>query len=1783
MGLLAALPLRLRQPSPSAWLLFFYLRGVEGGEAGEKEILQDGGDRQTEIGAEPEDDYRSDRRGTENTYRRITQQDALLDGFQQLLREQQATMLSEVQRQLREMNRESFREVRERPEEEHEWGDRQRTRTRATDRSEVSGTYLNPGSREPASSTPLRQVAFDLEDGQSPADQSAGRTLVTSVEHPGGLGLGEHPGGRWEATAPVGSTEAAIGRRMAAYATIGPAGAAESGRMDAPAPVGPTRVVQPRVPHLGDAQSRTDLSAQPVAIPGRVPPGASGNVTLSDIGGQSMGGGGGGPRGPLVRIGEYDGESDLTAFLGRFERMAQLYRWSEEEQIIFLETSLKGAAADIVYEMEPTTTINDMKDMLRLRFGTERQGEVTRTELQHTRRQQGEPLQKLYRTIKKLMSVGYPGPATAMRNWIGRDHFLRALNDDLLSVQVSIQKPQTLEEALTTALELEALGVGREGERLRRESQAGSSQRDRMRPPRTSQVGFAYEATNAPETSQPRDVEALVRMVGSWMDRQDTKQSRTSSETDKDPTPTWSDSRGTRGGGWRGRGRRPATGGNRPRYADKSSRVDDICIGCRKRGHWVKDCPNEKAKRESTAPTGAAKYVPSAKGAEDSDPEVKRDGSTVKRARVVTVVAPELRKLGGAVYLRVRVDGKLVYALLDTGCEHSLVGSRCLPSNVPLGKTDAKLVAANGTKIPLLGKVKLQVTTDGFSSDVTFLVSENVSEMILGIDWLNQEDCEWSFHRKSLIARGHVCKLFVRNSSTSRVRRIYAQEQVIIPARHFATVPTRIVWMTVGEKEGTFIVEPKELDTGVMITRTMIGAEALTSALPVVNLSGKLKVVTSVRLPVLASEAVSQDPGDTSRLDPELLATPDQSPLADRVLVLRSEGASSDPDLGRGEGDTSRWAPELLVTPGPSTLVGGVSLLKPPGAGGDPSLCRAVDEDELEGGHVACTAVSAGDTNISVPLSAEVIQQEQKADRALSKVIELIQEAPENRDWNRAAGQSREVQDLWAQAGSLTLVGEILYRRYVRPDGTIQYRQLVVPETLRAEVLRHVHGGTALGHFGVNKTASMLQKYGYWAGWRKDVEQTVRTCEVCNRYRHGPPSKQGELQPQPSNFPMQKFHIDLTGPHVRSKNGFVYLFTGICNFTKYLIAVPIRDKTAITVARVLVKYVYLQYGAVDILVSDNGGEFANEISHQLNHVLGIQGIRITAYRASSNGVCERVHRSIHSVFAKTIAANQRNWCEMVPYVAYAYNIATHSSTTYSPFYLMFGREAKTNLNNLLEIPDDEREATPESYAKEVTHNMAQAYDIVCKELNCKFERAKQRYDARVKPVQFKVGQFVWFYCPRKRPGLNPKWTNRNTGPHLIMRRHNLVNYTIKFTPRGNRVQIVHVDKLTPYLGEVSGEWKRQQQLLTPCGRGEATDIPDVDPTTPEVSTEDNDKVVRAEPETVVLAENAKVTPPKLTAGGDTAVSGKRDPVVLAQGEENRPQAKTGTFPQATTDPQAKKGTFEPEAADAPANEKRVQPARPKVKPARFRLVASEGPPSRERVLSLSKQNNKVERSESNKEKRNFGKSFQNKFNSTIDDATAENQVCATNTNYTPDYLLQACAGEAEDSLKASDKHSTSPTKTPRISTKRNGELKLINTESEILSELESDANYYSAESLSLSAATLEWNPRPYESASEIDDLLELGEDIFTGYIGFERDEDSLEELFQPDMDRLNWDFSPLEEPEAPASPWFPASGASVAPEVRWPMCDACVASPLVVDAEVQASRHSALRTSASVG
>jgi predicted aspartyl protease len=100
------------------------------------------------------------------------------------------------------------------------------------------------------------------------------------------------------------------------------------------------------------------------------------------------------------------------------------------------------------------------------------------------------------------------------------------------------------------------------------------------------------------------------------------------------------------------------------------------------------------------------------------------------------------------VYLPISVDGKKYSCLVDTGCQLSLIPRKLVP-RAPLHPTQQREFAANGTEIPILGLVRLRFDLGQIRTAATFLVSEAIEEMMLGIDWLTEHSCQWQFNNKS--------------------------------------------------------------------------------------------------------------------------------------------------------------------------------------------------------------------------------------------------------------------------------------------------------------------------------------------------------------------------------------------------------------------------------------------------------------------------------------------------------------------------------------------------------------------------------------------------------------------------------------------------------------------------------------------------------------------------------------------------------------------------------------------------------------------------------------------------------------------------------------------------------------------------------------------------------------------------------------------------------------------------------------------------------------------------
>jgi transposase InsO family protein len=342
---------------------------------------------------------------------------------------------------------------------------------------------------------------------------------------------------------------------------------------------------------------------------------------------------------------------------------------------------------------------------------------------------------------------------------------------------------------------------------------------------------------------------------------------------------------------------------------------------------------------------------------------------------------------------------------------------------------------------------------------------------------------------------------------------------------------------------------------------------------------------------------------------------------------------------------------------------------------------------------------------------------------------------------------------------------------------------------------------------GVRRTMHQLQRRAYWPGWQRDVRRYCQHCQECTTYHRGVPKRQGLLQPCLVGEPWERVAIDLTGPHPKSRSGHVFILTIIDLFTKWAEAIPIRNKEAITVARALFDVVFSRFGVPMQLLSDNGREFDNIVLKELCRLLEIDKIRTTVYKASTNGGIERFHRTLNTLLGKVVATNQRNWDECLPSVMGAYRASRHEATGYSPNFMMLGRENLAPIDVVLGLPAEEESlyVSSDEFVNNKLQMMREAYRFARETMGNRAERAKRTYDMRVRPSRYQVGQWTYYYSPRRYVGRSPKWQRMFTGPFLITKVMGPVNVQLQATKKAQPF-IAHVDKLKKCLGPTPQSW-----------------------------------------------------------------------------------------------------------------------------------------------------------------------------------------------------------------------------------------------------------------------------------------------------------------------------------------------------------------------------------------
>ena len=135
-----------------------------------------------------------------------------------------------------------------------------------------------------------------------------------------------------------------------------------------------------------------------------------------------------------------------------------------------------------------------------------------------------------------------------------------------------------------------------------------------------------------------------------------------------------------------------------------------------------------------------------------------------------------------------------------------------------------------------------------------------------------------------------------------------------------------------------------------------------------------------------------------------------------------------------------------------------------------------------------------------------------------------------------------------------------------------------------------------------------------------------------------------------------------------------------------------------------------RFGCPESLHSDQGRIFEAKLFTSLTKLLQIDKTRTTAFHPQSNAVIERTNRTLLNMLAKTTDKHQRNWSELLPYVMLAYRTSVHESTSYTPYFLLFGHEATLPIDLQFPPPSDATWTNYHEYVAETRLRFHTAYE-----------------------------------------------------------------------------------------------------------------------------------------------------------------------------------------------------------------------------------------------------------------------------------------------------------------------------------------------------------------------------------------------------------------------------------------------------------------------------------------
>ena len=297
--------------------------------------------------------------------------------------------------------------------------------------------------------------------------------------------------------------------------------------------------------------------------------------------------------------------------------------------------------------------------------------------------------------------------------------------------------------------------------------------------------------------------------------------------------------------------------------------------------------------------------------------------------------------------------------------------------------------------------------------------------------------------------------------------------------------------------------------------------------------------------------------------------------------------------------------------------------------------------------------------------------------------------------------------------------------------------RIVVPASMRNEIISEHHSSVIAGHFSWSRTLDMISRQFWWPQLRETVQTYVSQCVSCQQNKPSQNAPFGLLTPLP--IPDSRWHtvtMDFIMDLPRTVNGSNAIMVVVDKLTKFVHLIPtVKTVSAEETARLFIANVYQFHGLPKVIITDRDTRFTSMFWKAFCKRLNLDSRYSTAFHPQTDGQTERANRVIEEVLRHFIDGTHKNWEDLLPLVSFAMNNARSSTTGETPFYLNYGAHPATPVS--LGMPQSNI-PTLDVIFQDMNDTLSRIKSL----MKAAQDRQKAYADKKRKPHDFKVEDMV---------------------------------------------------------------------------------------------------------------------------------------------------------------------------------------------------------------------------------------------------------------------------------------------------------------------------------------------------------------------------------------------------------------------------------------------------------